>query len=402
MNYIYLIKYLFSYANYVKYREFIKVDKQVHKELFFLYKALDSIYERFQQDITYEDYALWVQVNLGKDYEVFLKIIEKQDQVGLFPLEILDQIKKKELAYLLSQSFLNYAEGRENTDEIKNLLQEYEEDQVIKEDESPFVEQSLRDIYEHSIKEQGLRWRLQSLNRSLGSLRKGDFGVIFARPETGKTTFLASEVSYFVRQAKSPIIWFNNEEDGKKVKFRIIQAFHGLTKEELSSNLDYYDELYIAESGNNLKLYDNASIHKHKVEELCKQYNPSLIVFDQLSKVKGFTNDRDDLRLGSIFAWARELAKTYGPTIAVNQADASGEGKKYLNMDNVAGAKTAIQAEADWILGIGKTHDPGFEFIRHFNISKNKLAGDEDTEEGMRHAKIDVLIKPTIARYRDL
>lgn len=402
MNYIYLIKYLFSYANYIKYREFIKVDRQVHKELFFLYKALDNIYERFQQDITYEDYALWVQVNLGKDYEVFLKIIQEQDQDTIFPLHILEQIKQRELSYALSQAFLNNAEGKENSEEVDSLLLQYRTTDGLEQEESPFVEQSLRDIYEHSIKEQGFRWRLQSLNRSLGSLRKGDFGVIFARPETGKTTFLASEVSHFVRQAKSPIIWFNNEEDGKKVKFRIIQAFHGLTKEELSSNLDHYDELYIAESGNNLKLYDNASIHKYKVEELCKQYKPSLIVFDQLSKVKGFTNDRDDLRLGSIFAWARELAKTYGPTIAVNQADASGEGKKYLNMDNVAGAKTAIQAEADWILGIGKTHDPGFEFIRHFNISKNKLAGDEDTEENMRHAKIDVLIQPTTARYKDL
>ena len=64
-------------------------------------------------------------------------------------------------------------------------------------------------------------------------------------------------------------------------------------------------------------------------------------------------------------------------------------------------SKTGKAAEADWILGIGKTHEPGFEFIRYINISKNKLSGDEDTDPGQRHAKIQVEIQPDIARYKD-
>ena len=63
-------------------------------------------------------------------------------------------------------------------------------------------------LYNESIKQQGLRWRLQTLNKMLGSLRKGDFGFIFARPETGKTTFLTSEITHFAIQAEKPILWF--------------------------------------------------------------------------------------------------------------------------------------------------------------------------------------------------
>jgi len=70
-------------------------------------------------------------------------------------------------------------------------------------------------------------------------------------------------------------------------------------------------------------------------------------------------------------------------------------------MDNVSSAKTSKQAEADWILGIGATHQDGFEFIRHLHASKNKLSGDLDTEASMRHGKIDVIIEPTTARYLD-
>ena len=70
-------------------------------------------------------------------------------------------------------------------------------------------------------------------------------------------------------------------------------------------------------------------------------------------------------------------------------------------MENVANAKTAKQAEADWILGIGASHADGFEYVRHLHASKNKLPGDEDSDPLMRHGKIDCIIEPEIARYSD-
>ena len=47
------------------------------------------------------------------------------------------------------------------------------------------------------------------------------------------------------------------------------------------------------------------------------------------------------------------------------------------------------------------THEEGFEYIRHLHASKNKLPGDLDTETEMRHGKVDVIIEPQIARYKD-
>ena len=88
--------------------------------------------------------------------------------------------------------------------------------------------------------------------------------------------------------------------------------------------------------------------------------------------------------------------------LAVCQADVSGEGKKWLTMDNVANAKTAKQAEADFILGIGKTHNVTEEYMRFFHLSKNKLPGDLDTEPDLRHGQQTVKINPEVARYEDL
>jgi hypothetical protein len=70
-------------------------------------------------------------------------------------------------------------------------------------------------------------------------------------------------------------------------------------------------------------------------------------------------------------------------------------------MDNVAESKTSKQAEADWILGLGKTHELGMEFNRYLHLSKNKLSGDDDTDPSLRHGKLEVLIQPDVARYCD-
>jgi hypothetical protein len=176
----------------------------------------------------------------------------------------------------------------------------------------------------------------------------------------------------------------------------------GITQTQLFGDIEGNTGKFMDLGGRNIQIFDSAAIHRKQVEQLVEQYQPGLVVFDQLDKIKGFEDDREDLRLGSIYIWAREIAKGYCPVIGVSQADATGEGKKYLSMDNVANAKTAKQAEADWILGIGKTHNDAEEYTRYFNISKNKLAGDPDTDPERRHGKAQVTIDPVIARYQDI
>jgi replicative DNA helicase len=246
-----------------------------------------------------------------------------------------------------------------------------------------------------------LKWRLTSLNRSLGPLRKGDFGFIFARPETGKTTFLASEVTFMASQAESSVLWINNEEQGEKVLLRCYEAALGAPLEQIIANRERAKAAFFERTGRRIRLLDNAGVTRRDVERLCEIHNPSLIIVDQLDKVKGFDGDREDLRMGAIYQWARELAKQYAPVIGVSQSDGSGEGVKYLNMGNVANAKTAKQAEADWILGIGFSYDD-HPNVRGISICKNKLIGGEESVSKMRHGKFDVLIEPEIARYRDM
>lgn len=314
---------------------------------------------------------------------------------------IILQIKQRQGLLKLSERAYAASQGTVEVSELRKLLDGLSET-VVAEDETPFVTTDLEELVRNVVQTPGIRWPLDCLNKSLGSLRKGDFGFIFARPETGKTTLLAAITGHALDQVSNPIVWWNNEESGEKVMLRVYQSYFGVKLDVLLANVKQYKQRFQERVGNKFLLVDSAQIDRSTVEAVLQRVKPSLIIYDQIDKIKGFKADRDDLVYGAIYQWARELAKSYAPSIGVCQADGTAEGQKWLTMANVSNAKTSKQAEADWILGLGKTHDEASEYIRYINLSKNKLIGDEDTIPSLRHGRMEVLIQPELGRFKDI
>lgn len=397
-----ILKFLLSVSNYTKHRDAIKLKKE-DRELLALYKVLDSLHEKYNRDITFQEFRLAVLTEFPEHTEL-LEQIASTDVGEDMLADMVKQAIERSLAHDLALLSIDVSEGRKPLLDLLNFFPKFEDEQELNEQEE-FVTDDIETLYQETKHKPGLRWRLKVLNQALGSLRKGDFGFLFARPETGKTTFLAEECTYMAQQLADdagPILWFNNEEGGMKVKVRIMQASLGCTNNRLFEDRRRAQEEYMKRTRGKILLKDSATISRREIERICKELKPSLIIFDQIDKIKGFDNDREDLRLGAIYIWARELAKKYCPVIGVCQADVTGENKKYLTMDNVANAKTSKQAEADWILGIGAVHDEGLKYMRYLCVSKNKLTGDDDSIPEMRHGKMEVLIQPDIARYKDI
>ena len=397
-----LIIFLLNKEEYIKYSSFIYEsiykEEQDVKDLFFLLKKM---YEDFptKASVTVDEFVAFVKAT--KPDNLLIDVVASQD-IGNDVLEhLIVKAKQQALAHEVALLAVDVSEGKKDVDTLLTKVKEFDTIDVPAE-EFEFVTDNLEELYAHNVATPGLRWRLRTLNEMLGSLRRGNFGFVFARPESGKTTFLASEVSHFATQAEQPILWFNNEQEGEEVRIRIYQATLGIPDKSLFADRAKNQDLYQQLTGGRIKLIDQANIHYAQIERMAEKYQPACIVIDQIDKLKGFNADREDLRLGSIYVWARELAKAYCPVIGVCQADGSGEGKKWLTMENVSNAKTSKQAEADWILGIGKTNDAGYEYVRHLHLSKNKLRGDEDTIPELRHGRRDVIIQPELARYKDV
>jgi replicative DNA helicase len=396
---------------FTKYYSYVNINyiKINYNNIYKLFNIIDIYYNKYNNNnITKEDLELCYSSNyLLKDSErkdlsllldeVYSINVSNPEAV----IDLLEEHRRRSLAGAVVETAIAVEEGSKPVQDLLDLFSKFEHQEIAVDDAKP-VEMSLKDLYDSQVATPGLRWRLNSLNKSLGSLRKGDFGFIFARPETGKTTFLASEITNMVSQSDGEILWFNNEEQGNKVAIRCYQAALGVTSDELFKDVDKYQEEFVKLTNDRIKIFDfEHSSRISKIESILKSHNPSLIIFDQIDKIKGFKGERNDLELKALYQWARELAKQYAPVIAVSQASGEAEGKLWLTMDMVDGSKTAKQGEADWILGIGKDSD-NTSRSRYFNICKNKLLGDTDSLPELRHGTMQVLIRPEVARYEDL
>ena len=397
------------FTKYYKYvnLNYIKIN---YNNIYKLFIVIDYYYNKYNNN----NYINKQELELAYNSNYLLKDSERKELSDLLDrvlgqelpnqeavITLLEEHRRRCLAGDLARIALDVEDGKSDVKELMDKFTEFEH-QEVEADEPKSIELNLANLHQAQILTPGLRWRLDYLNKSLGSLRKGDFGFVFARPETGKTTFLASEISRMIEQTDGDILWFNNEEQGNKVAIRCYQAVLGVTSEVLFSDIERHQALFETKTGKRLKIFDfEDSSRASRIDLILKDSNPALIIFDQIDKIKGFKHDRNDLELKQIYQWAREIAKTYAPVIAVCQASGEAEGKLWLTMDMVDSSKTAKQGEADWILGIGKEQD-NTSRIRYLNISKNKLIGDADTLPDLRHGSTQVLIKPEIARYEDI
>jgi len=409
-----VLKCLLNYNMYKQYYKHIHISKEL-KELHILYKSLEAFHEALPEvDKTVSELESMVfgyYPNMAASEREAIHIlcelmttVEVSDSTAQL---LIREIKQRSASRIVALTALEYSEGKKTRRELEEAYEELsqasEERSVDIRESRNFVTSDLDLLEKHTIGEGGLYWPLKSLNLSLGPLRKGDCGLIFARPETGKTTFIAHVVTHMASQATTgPLVWFNNEEQGEKVRVRTFQAALGLTTAEVFRDKPKTQEAYAKKTAGKIWIYDDASITKYEVEEIIRSLNPALVVFDQIDKIKGFDADRNDLVFGKIYQWARELAKSFCPIIGTCQADGTAEGVKWLTMSHVAEAKTSKQAEMDFILGIGKSNEGGTEDVRFFNISKNKLIGDNRTDPELRHGRFDVWIRPQVARYEDI
>lgn len=400
--------------NLGKYRTYIK-DHTLAKETKQLLKDFDKFIEEYSTpNVNLQDFLTWfitirhpsmkeVDVQL---YKKLLENIQKElDSPSVITESVIEHFIELDYACRIAHEAQQVQLGKEpDMVKVMDLMKEYHDHKItIEPDENPFATTDLATLVANTISGGGLNWRLPDMNEILGPLRKGDFIIVGARPETGKTTFIASEVTYMATQLEKDqtVLWVCNEEGGDKVQFRVFQAALGETRANIMSDIPLAQKKIEDELGSadKIQVYHRPYINYRDVDVLCEKYNPGIIIFDQLDKIQGFTADRDDLKLQKLYQWAREKANEYGPVICVSQCDGTADGIRYPMMGQLAGSKTAKQGEADAIIMIGVDLDPTMEYVRFINVPKNKLAGGTVSLESRRHGKSEVLIQPDIARY---
>jgi len=285
-----------------------------------------------------------------------------------------------------------YAELRANVERF--------EQQVDRKVKNPQVLDPIEDLLKAEANDEGLHWRLPCLNRHIKPLRGGDFVVIAARPDKGKTTFCASELTHMAAQLdivypgeNRSILWFNNEGPGNKIIMRNFQAALGATTEELvelsnkpadpafAKYKTQVRQQYAAALGGRpgaLRVFDIHDMWNHEVEDIMKQYTPGVVLFDMVDNIKfgGEANNngqRTDQLLEAMYQWARLMGVKHDcAVLATSQLSADADGISYPTLPQLKDSKTGKQGAADVIITIGALNDPVLENSRYIGTTKNK------------------------------
>jgi len=125
-------------------------------------------------------------------------------------------------------------------------------------------------------------------------------------------------------------------------------------------------------------MIDSNSDDVRTVDAWASRNRPDILIADQLSKFSiGGDFSRSDERYGELFVTARSIAKKYDLAFwALHQCSNDGEKLGRIDFSMLAGAKTAIAAEADIVLGIGRPGGAANDNpLRLLVISKNKING---------------------------
>ena len=261
------------------------------------------------------------------------------------------------------------------------------EDALVRKIRTPDVEFGWDAMIDEETHNVGLHWRLPCLQDHLRSLRAGDFGIIAMRPDRGKTTMVASELTHMAPQLLTlhsdfrPALWLNNEGPGSRILSRIRQAALGLSAQEIRDlGFKQAQQQYIELMGGREDLIQVLDIHGYtnwEVEELVRKKRPGLVVYDMIDNIRfsGETanrGERNDQVLEAMYQWARVLGVKYEfPGLATSQVSADGEGMRYPLQSQLKDSRTGKQGACDFIITGG--FDPSSPNSRFIGATKNKL-----------------------------
>jgi replicative DNA helicase len=375
--------------------------------------------------IDYEPFYLWFKMfahpNLKPEsLEIYGQLLRQIEED--VPLSLREGLMARFVAADTSNTVLKLIERYNEGDEIdlgsalREVVDQYEE-QTNRKVKQPWVQDDIEDLLQDDLHDTGLHFRLPCLNESLRPLRPGDFVIVAARPDVGKTTFLTSELSFMAPQVDKlypdegrTILWFNNEGLGKRIKTRLYQSALDasigdlLTKQKKRTiHKDYADSIADgdAERANNvIRIMDVHDFWNHEVEDIIRAANPALIVFDMIDNIKfggGANNNgqRTDQLLEAMYQWGRVLGVKHDCAVmATSQVSADGENMQYPMLGMLKDSKTGKQGAADVIITIGYQAD--FPDARFIGTTKNKLA----REGAPKSPRCEVVFDGTHGRYR--
>lgn len=231
--------------------------------------------------------------------------------------------------------------------------------------------------------------RLAVLRENIGGLQGGADVIVAARPDKGKTSFVADVITDWSPQvvqffgADRPILWLVNEGSSKRVVPRLYQAALGKDLNQIiemsnAGTLVPEYEKALGAPHTFIRVKDAHGMSLPQIEQVIESMRPSVVVFDMIANVRlgksnGNGNKADEVE--QLHQGVRELA-VLKDFIALKTMQVSAEGGNmlYPPYSALKDSKTAAQGATDIIIMVGSLDNPDAQMLRGISTPKNKFA----------------------------
>jgi replicative DNA helicase len=288
--------------------------------------------------------------------------------------------------------------------DVQNITEDFRKRLNIK--VAKFIDTPIGDLLKNEFDDAGLKWRLDALNRCMRPLRPGDFGIVAGRPDKGKTSFLASELSFLAPQLPSErnALWLNNEGPGHRIIPRIYQAALNYSMDDMmrEHTAGRLEAAFVALIGriDRIRVVDVHGMNIGQVETVIEENNAGIVLYDMIDNIHGFGDAaRTDLKLEEMYKACREISVKYDCIgLATSQISADGDGEMFPSLSMLKDSKTGKQGACDFQLMIGASNDPNLQGSRYLGLPKNKLRRPGAPGD----PRCEVTFDSTRSRFRDL
>ena len=389
-------------------KDFYEENKgRITKEMFTngtgnLYETISKAHDDSDKDLSLEEVStlhteVYNPALTRTSKENFLNLLEEIKEQELpnkkIASNILKAMHKRNVAQKIAVQATEIFNGKEEAlSSIQNLLDSSNE---VEKEEYDCVTSDIDNLLDALKDNTKWKFNLAPLRERVNGVGEGNLLVVFARPESGKTAFwvnlLAGEEGFLTQGAK--VCALINEEPAIRTQMRLINAYTGMTFEEIQEDIPTAKEKW-SQVSTNIKILDTVDWTLDKVDSFVAKEQPDIVVIEQLDKVHMPGNfARTDEKLRAIYTGAREIAKRRNCCIiAISQASADASGKLDITFDMMENSKTGKAAEADVIIGVGfRNKLDTDQDLRSLAISKNKITG--------WHGMIACKIIPQLSRY---
>lgn len=399
-----LLKALSTKSAYEEYAQYVDMTRVMPttKEMLAFYEGW---YKKHDTDINFGD--LYTQIaSTNKDlpdveyYRDY--VIPAVSQCIAGPIDVvLASLIEKQTAAKISKSM----EAGVDIETIRKALDAHEK----KIDTKKKIGSTVADVdFTVLDKHTGIPWFLPELQKNLLSLTTGQFIVVSADTNVGKSAFVISQLAYtmhYLRRKKleQSVLYFNSEGTAADVLARMLSCLYRdkYTEgfEQIVDKIEEIRPLFCSDyAKQGLKVIQMGELNGFSdLKRIIRDVNPALVVIDIVDEL---AKEESPTELKKLYGNLRTLSGLTCPIIGTSQSGQTEyfdqekkekRNQKWLTSNSLYGSKTGKAGSADTIITIGKENDNST--LRFVSVAKKKR-GDA--------CKITCEIEPRFSLYREV